>query len=94
MTNAPWIEHLAMLPEDSRQRIRRYIEEGYGASLSTFYRCLIANDLIGAMQGGDEENRAALPTFVEYLTAYAPADCYGSIEKLHAWRGIAGAAGA
>lgn len=89
MTSTPWVEHLAMLPEDSRQRIRGYIEEGYGASLSTFYRCLISNDLIGAMQGADEENRAALPIFVEYLTAYAPADCYGSLEKLRAWRGIA-----
>ena len=94
MTNPPWIEHLEMLPEESRQRIRRYIEEGYGASLSTFYRCLIANDLIGAMQGSDEENRAALPIFVEYLTAYAPADCYGSSEKLHTWRGITRAADA
>lgn len=90
MTNTLWIEKLDMLPEPGRVRIRRYIEEGCGASLSTFYRCLLSNDLIGAIQGGDEENRAALPAYADYLTAYAPEGCYGSVEKLHGWRGLGG----
>lgn len=88
MTEALWIEKLDMLPPDGRGRIRRYIEEGCGASLSTFYRSLLSNDLIGAVQGSDAENRAALPTYVEYLTAYAPEGCYGSADKLYAWRGL------
>ena len=88
MTNTLWIEKLDMLPPDGRARIRRYIEEGCGASLSTFYRCMLLNDLIGAVQGGDAENRAALPAYVEYLTAYAPQGCYGSAEKLYGWRGL------
>lgn len=88
MTHALWIEKLDMLPLDGRARIRRYIEEGCGASLSTFYRCLLSNDLIGAVQGGDAENRAALAAYVDYLTAYAPQGCYGSAEKLYGWRGL------
>ncbi|MET3436040.1 hypothetical protein [Sphingomonas sp. 1185] len=83
-----WIEKLNMPPEGGRERIRRYIERGYGASLSTFYRCLLSNDLIGAIEGADEENRAALPLYVEYLTGYAPPGCYGSAEKLQGWRGL------
>ncbi len=90
MTNTLWIEKLDMLPVEGRGRIRRYIEEGYGASLSTFYRCLLSNDLIGAIQGADEENRAALPAYVEYLTAYAPAGCYGSAANRQGWRGLSG----
>ncbi|MDR6116570.1 MULTISPECIES: hypothetical protein [unclassified Sphingomonas] len=88
MTNALWIEKLDMLPEGGRERIRRYIEEGYGASLSTFYRCLLSNDLFGTLEGADQENLAALPLYVEYLTGYAPPGCFGSAEKLHRWRGL------
>jgi hypothetical protein len=88
MKDTAWIDNLEMLPPDGRGRIRRYIEEGYGLSMSTFYRCMLSNDLIGAIQGGDDENRAALPAYVDYLTAHAPEDCYGSPEKLAAWRGI------
>jgi len=83
-----WVEKLDLIPADARGRVRRYIEEGHGASMSTFYRCLLSNDLIGAIQGSDQENRAALPDYVEYLTAYAPEACYGSPEKVAAWRGL------
>lgn len=93
MTEPLWIQKLSIIPADARGRIRRYIEEGHGASMSTFYRSLLSNDLIGAIQGGDEENRTALPDFVEYLTGYAPQECYGSPEKVGAWRGLAEANG-
>lgn len=88
MTEPSWITHLEMLPQDARARIRRYIEEGFGASLSTFYRAVLSNDLIGAVQGGDQENIAALADYVEYLTAHAPAECYGSPTRVQDWRGI------
>ena len=88
MPQPQWIEKLDMIPADARGRIRRYIEEGHGASMSTFYRSLLSNDLIGAIQGGDMENRAALPDYVDYLTAYAPAECYGSPEKVAQWCGL------
>jgi hypothetical protein len=88
MTDPDWITRLDLLPEGARSRLRRYIEEGYGASLSTFYRAVLSNDLIGAIQGGDAENIAALAAFVEYLTAYAPAGCYGNAAKVQDWRGL------
>src|SRR3546814_8749214 len=88
MTEPLYIQKLDMLPEDARGRVRRYIEEGFGASLSTFYRSILSNDLIEAWKGGDAENRAALGDFVEYLTAYAPAGCYGDPQKVSNWRGI------
>src|SRR3546814_12404925 len=82
MTEPLYIQKLDMLPEDARGRVRRYIEEGFGASLSTFYRSILSNDLIEAWKGGDAENRAALGDFVEYLTAYAPEGCYGDPQKV------------
>src|SRR3546814_4140721 len=88
MTEPLYIQKLDMLPEDARGRVRRYIEEGFGASLSTFYRSILSNDLIEAWKGGDAENRAALGDFVEYLTAYAPEGCYGDPQKVSNWRGI------
>lgn len=88
MTNELWNEKLDMLPADTRGRIRRYIEDGRGASMSTFYRCVLSNDLTGAVQGSDAENLVALPAYVDFLTAYAPKGCFGSVENVHAWRGI------
>lgn len=88
MTEPLYAQKLEMLPQDARVRIRRYIEEGFGASLSTFYRSVLSNDLIEAWKGGDTESRAALGDFVEYLTTYAPDGCYGDPQKVANWRGI------
>jgi hypothetical protein len=88
MTDPLYVQKLEMLPADARGRILRYIKEGFGSSLSTFYRSLLSNDLIEAWKGGDAENRAALGEFVEYLSAYAPEGCYGSPEKVANWRGV------
>src|SRR3546814_11359221 len=89
MTEPLYIQKLDMLPEDARGRVRRYIEEGFGASLSTFYRSILSNDLIEAWKGGDAEKRAALGAFVEYLTAYATEGCCGDPQKVSKRRGIA-----
>lgn len=83
-----WIEKLSMLPEHSRGRIKRYIEEGYGLSMSTFYRSIIALDLDEARAGADAENLAAIPSFVEYLENYAPAGSFGSWDALANWTGL------
>src|SRR3546814_14497825 len=82
MTEPLYIQKLDMLPEDARGRVRRYIEEGFGASLSTFYRSILSNVLIEAWKGGDAENRAALGYFVEYLTAYATEGCSGDHQQV------------
>lgn len=83
-----YAEHLDMLPEEGRGRIQRYIEEGYGLSMSTFYRSIVALDLDGARAGADAENLAAIPVYVEFLTNYAPPECFGSLEKVANWSGI------
>lgn len=85
---ALYLENLDMLPTDGRGRIKRYIEEGYGLSLSTFYRSIIAGDLEEARIGADAENLAAIPAYVEYLTKYAPPECHGSYEALSTWAGL------
>lgn len=88
MATEPYIEHLDMLPEDGRGRIQRYIEEGYGLSMSAFYRCVIAGDFENAREQADAENTAAIPAYEEYLAKYAPVACCGSYENLSAWRGL------
>lgn len=93
MSDPLWIERLDMLPADARPHVRRYLEHGYGSSLAGFYRAVLSNDLIGAVALADADNRAALPDFVDYLVSSAPIDCYGSPERVEAWRGTTAVGG-
>jgi len=51
-----------------------------------FLTAVLENDLYSAVQTADLDNREALPRYVELLTEYCPAECWGSVGRVAAWR--------
>ena len=52
-----------------------------------FLDAVLRNDLKGAIARGDQAHLRALPSIVRYLVNYVPANCWGSEERVRAWRG-------
>lgn len=51
-----------------------------------FLTCLLENDLRGAVTSADTANLDALLSWVRWLNWEAPARCWGSPERVDAWR--------
>ncbi len=71
------------IPVKTRDSLKMYIEEG--AVVDPFLRCVLCNDLAGAVTRADEENLQALPTVARWLHAQAPDDCWGTEAKYLRW---------
>jgi flagellar capping protein FliD len=78
-----YIEKLSLLPPHMRGAMQRYIENGIAPG--DFLTAVLRNDLMGALGKADDENRHSLHSYGVYLYSYAPAGCYGSIERVNAW---------
>ena len=92
---ADYERHLTMLPEHMTGAIRLWIDRGIWPG--NFLTAVLSNDLTEAVGRADEKNLAALGDWVRFLYCYAPADCWGSPEKVEAWnerRGLNGHAAA
>ena len=63
--------------------IRRYIEEGLQPG--DFLTALICNNLRESVARADDENMRNLPAYVAYLYNEAPADCWGTKERMADW---------
>ena len=64
--------------------IKNYIEGGYQPG--SFLTAVICNDLRGVInQAGWDENMRNIPAFVIFFCNKAPADCWGSQEKMELW---------
>lgn len=53
-----------------------------------FLRCVLSNDLSGAVSRADLGSQQALVAIVTWLYNRAPEACWGSPEKVAAWRGL------
>jgi hypothetical protein len=51
----------------------------------SFLRSVLENDLRNACARADTETGLCLPVLLEYLEIMAPAECWGSPEKVKAW---------
>lgn len=72
-----------LIPEHMQGGVRRWIENGILPG--GFLTCVLENDLKGALGRADMINRHRLFEIVEYFYSYAPALCWGSVEKVAAW---------
>jgi hypothetical protein len=63
--------------------LRRYVE--HGIIPGDFLEAVLRNDLRGACERADEENRVNLPAYVGWLYNEAPGGCWGSSAKVDAW---------
>lgn len=72
-----------VIPARMMGGIRRYIEQGILPG--EFWQAVLRNDLRDAAGRADSTNERILPAYVRYLYNEAPADCWGSLEKVNAW---------
>ncbi len=79
------------IPRYCRASLRRWIEEG--TEVGDFLTAVLSNDLRKAVCYADEDNRKALLAYVHFLHTDAPSECWGSPEKLKAWKEAGGLAG-
>ena len=71
------------IPERMMVSIKRYIEDK--CPPGGFLTAVIENNLSDAVGRADGENLRNLPAFVAYFYNKAPADCWGSPEKMNRW---------
>ena len=71
------------LPHHMRLGARLYLEDGI--SPGSFLHIVLANDLVGAWGAADEDNRAALSTWAEWLHNECPKSAWGSYAVVRRW---------
>jgi hypothetical protein len=73
----------SLIPPHMIGGLRRFIENGIGPG--SFLTAVLCNDLRGACERADDENRDRLFQYVQFLYSYAPSECWGSPAKFDAW---------
>ena len=71
------------LPVGLREGVQRYIE--HGVIPGDFLQAVISNDLKESFGKADIHNRERMFDIVSWFYNNAPAECWGSKEKMIAW---------
>ena len=79
---------MQLVPEHMRHGFIMWVAFGRVDMLGHFMRNLLSNDLMGAFSRADSTNLACMRDWVMFLHNYAPSGCYGSPEKVVAWKGL------
>jgi hypothetical protein len=79
------VDDLSRIPWYMRQGLLDYVNSG--VLPGGFLQAMLCNDLRGACEAADENNKHALFWYVEALYNCAPAGCWGSREAVTAWVG-------
>ena len=72
------------LPEGLQYSMKCYIEKGIRTG--GFLTACLENDLLAAVNRADKTNLARLKDVVQWIYNEAPSDCWGSREKVQAWK--------
>lgn len=72
------------VPRRLTQPLREYVETG--RLPGGFLTAVLENDLRGAVTHADAESYRLLPAILRWLTWKVPYACWGSREKVEAWR--------
>lgn len=91
MTNEDMERSLELVPERMRDGLRRYIVNGVPPG--HFLTAVICNDLRGACERADDENRRLMFDYVRALYNGAPAQSWGSKAAFEAWCLVGGQLG-
>lgn len=57
----------------------------YRIPIGGFLHAVLSNDLMGAMEKADEENRADIFEICQYIYNKLPLSCYGSSKAIREW---------
>ena len=71
------------IPEYMHGAVSRWIM--HGISPGSFLLAVLRNDLRGAAECADDENRRLLYQYVFFLYNYAPSGCWGSPVRVDEW---------
>lgn len=71
------------VPEHTQGGIKRYIE--HGIEPGSFLYGVFCNDLKFAIGHADAINFGAIKEIMSWVYNYAPAECWGSPEKVNTW---------
>lgn len=71
------------IPEMTLRSLALYVNEG--VPTGSFLRSVLSNDLFGAFERADQENRDAIGLLVTYIYNEIPSCCWGSRELYHQW---------
>jgi hypothetical protein len=77
------------IPAHMREGLHAYV--AHRVPPGDFLMAVLSNELGAAVARADDVNRTALMAYVRWLSAYAPAVCWGSRAHVAAW--LAGADG-
>lgn len=72
-----------LIPLPTLNAIYSYVNEGQDGG--HFLDAVLTNDLLGAFNRADTDNRTALFETLRLLWNFAPADCWGTKEKVKIW---------
>lgn len=71
------------LPESAKGTMQRYIE--HGIEPGSFLMAVLSNDLRGACERADSQNKHLLFEYVQWLYNYAPQGCWGDRATVSTW---------
>jgi hypothetical protein len=71
------------VPDHLRAGLVRYFSDGIMPG--SFLQAVLCNDLIEAVRRADPSSRSALPSLIDFLMMHAPAQAWGSRERVLAW---------
>ena len=72
-----------LIPDHMHGAVRRYFEQGIPPG--HFLTAVLSNDLRGACERADDENRHRLYEYIKFFYLYAPAGSWGSPEAFERW---------
>jgi hypothetical protein len=75
----------AYVPSHLHAGLKRWVDEGI--TPGNFLRCVLNNDLRGAVAHGDPESLSALADITKFLIWHCPVHCWGSRENVRNWPG-------
>jgi len=75
-----------MIEQRFKEAIDRWVKDA--SPMGGFITAVIENDLAGAIGRADVDARENLHEIIKYLWNECPSPCWGSKEKVKAWKGL------
>jgi hypothetical protein len=73
------------IPRSTKESLTAYVL--FARPVGGFLYAVLTNNLRESVNNGDLENLRGLPALVAYLFNMVPMSCWGSNEKVSAWKG-------
>lgn len=83
------------IPKNMQPTIDAWVNHGvpHPQEMGSFLRCVLTNDLLGAVAHADDANRDAIVSWAMYLYNEVPALAHGNMQRLVDWAARGGLSG-